>query len=70
MRFVGEVLGQKHLGDEVAVSVGNVRRVSAAEWRDGGQEVVVNVPLSAAAVFAVGRGVTIDVKATRERRRT
>ena len=63
MKFRSEVSKIEATGDEIRVTVTNVRREGSAGWREYSPEISFLVPVGQKATFLPGREVRITVKA-------
>lgn len=61
MTLTGEVIAKVTSGDEVAVTIGNVRSTQSATWRMYAPKIVIEVPLCRERSYYIGRKVTIDI---------
>lgn len=63
MTFKGSVASLEDLGEDVKVSLTNVKRARAAQWADYSMPVAFRVPHSMARAFPIGRRVRIEITA-------
>ena len=64
MKIQGEVGKLENSGDGVNVTITNVKRINQASWQGYGHNITLNLPLSKAKNFAIGRVVKMEVKAS------
>ncbi len=61
MKLKSEVVKQECYGDEAAVTLGNVRKIDAAEWREYSASISIRLPFSKLRNYPIGRTVIIEL---------